>query len=141
MGTDMKKGSGLKYIPINDFNLIPRYLIDQVKPKDWETDRLYKFGPTITASPFTLLGVFVDNDSMVQGFMWSTVNPLDEKIHTHILSVSKEYQRKGIAGEARNILKKTQKKLNLKGILFQTTRHKAFERLGWENTGMVTMEG
>ena len=136
----MKKGSGLKYIPISDFNLIPRHLIDQVKPKGWDTDKLYQYGPGITSSPYTLLGVFVDKDSMVQGFMWSTINPVDEKIHTHILSVAKEYQNKNIMSEARNILRKIKEKLNLKGIKVQTTRSKALKKLGWVSTGVEIME-
>ena len=140
------RGTGLRYIPVPDFALVPRHLIEQVKPMQCSPDRLYRLGHMICRNPFNLLGIFAPMDpqspafGQVRGFLWATINPLDEKIHVHMLSVDKEYQGKGIVNETRNILEKIRTKQKLKGILFRTTRPKALEKMGFKRSEIILME-
>jgi len=133
-------GTNLKFIPINDLNLIPRYLVDQIKDKDCPTERFYKMAPVITGNPLGILGVFCDNESQVKGFMWATISPLSEALHCHLLSVDKEYQRSTILKEATGILKKVQKINNCSKITFNTSRPKAFEKAGYKCSKHRMME-
>ncbi|ACL05665.1 GNAT family N-acetyltransferase [Desulfatibacillum aliphaticivorans] len=144
--TGRGKGTGLRYIPVPDFSLVPRRLIEQVKPRQCSPDQLYSLGPMICKNPFNLLGVFAPMDQgspafgQIKGFLWASINPLDRKIHVHILSVDPEYQGKGIIEEAGNILEKIRARQKLKGIVFKTTRPKAMEKMGFKRSETILME-
>jgi len=136
------KGTGLKYIPIFDFFLIPRYLIEQVEPLEFEVDRLYAMSREITANPMNILGAFANENHEVKGFLWANVNPLNNTIYVHILSVDKEYQGRGIIGEATNILRKLIAQHGLKEkIVFRTVKPEAFKRWGYKESEIIIMEG
>jgi len=136
-----KKGTGLKYIPVTDFLLIPRYLMEQIKPSDIEIDHVYAMSAEITSSPFNILGVFANKNSEVKGFLWGMINPLDMKIHIVMLSVDKEYQGKGIIPETTGILRKIMERYGLKAIVFKTMHPRLFRKYGYKQTDEVFMEG
>jgi len=143
-----KKGTGLRWIPQDTFNLIPRYLIEQVEPIGGvKPEKLYKFGPAICKSPFNILGVFVpmneDDEEYgnVKGFMWAGINPLTEKIDVHMLSIDKEYRGRGIIKEAKNIIEKIIAKSALRGMTFRTVIPEAFEKAGFVESEIKIMEG
>ncbi len=133
-------GTQLKYVKVKDLSIIPRHLFEQVKPREFDPDQLYAWGPIILQNPLNLFGAFIDKEMTIRGILWSSFNPLDQKLHVHILSVDKEYFGRGILKEAEGILKKNKKKLNAKGIRFSTSRPKAFEKyFGYKKT-VVIME-
>lgn len=146
--TDRKKtgGTNLRFILVSDFSLIPRRLVEQVKPRLLDPARLYQLGPMICKNPLTILGVFAPMDEsaadfgQVKGFLWAGVNPLTHKIDVHILSVDRQYFGRGIVGEAKNILEKIRARHGLKGIVFKTTRPQAFEKHGFKRSETVLME-
>ena len=136
----MPKGTGLKWIPINDFNLIPRSLIEQVEPLDFDVDDLYKIGPLIVQNPLTMLGVFTDKKPLIKGYMWAAINPLTRMINVQHLCVDEDCRGMGIIGEAWNLLKKIQEKHGLKGITFSTATPEKFERWGFKKRDLTIME-
>jgi hypothetical protein len=140
---EKKKGTGLKWVPISGdlLSLVPKYLIEQIEPRKWDVDRFYKLAPVLTASPFNLMGVFVDKANKVKGFMWATANPLDEMLHVHFLTVDQEYQKHGIIGEAKGILSKVKDKSKAKGLLFSTVFPEKFEKYGFKKSDSIMMEG
>ena len=140
-------GTGLRWIPQNSFELIPRYLIEQVEPIGGvKSEKLYQFGPVICQNPLNILGVFVpmneksEDFGHVKGFMWAVVNPLTEKIDVQMLSVDKEYQGKGIVLEAKNIIERIITKSALKGMTFHTVIPEAFEKAGFKKSNIKIME-
>lgn len=133
------KGTGLKFVYINDLSLIPRYLVDQVKGRDWTTDAFYDNEKIIVNNPFGVLGAFVDKE-LVKGFLWASVSPLDMNINVHALSVDKEFQGKTILKEAANIMRKIRDQLGLKKIRFITSRPNAMESAGFKRTNRTIME-
>ena len=142
------KGTGLRWIPQTSFELIPRYLIEQVKPIGGvKPEKLYEFGPAICKSPFNTLGVFVPMDErssdfgQAKGFLWATVNPLTEKIDVHMLSIDKEYRGRGIIKEAKNIIEKIISKSALRGMAFRTVIPEAFGKAGFVESEIKIMEG
>lgn len=135
------KGTGLKYVPTNKIDLIPRYLIGQVNGLEFEVDRFYKLAKMIEGNPMNFIGLFVDSDNAVQGFMWSTYNPLADFMFVNILSVSKEYQGMGIANEAVGICRKILKNIGAsQKIACKTTRHRAMARFGFKKAEYTYME-
>jgi len=133
-------GTCLKFVKVN-INQIPRYLFEQVKPREFDVDKLYEWAPILLNNPMNLFGAFIDKEENVRGVMWSTFNPISSRIQVHILSVDREYYGKGILNEADGILNKFKKKLGAEKIVFQTTRPRVFERfLGCKKSKSVNME-
>ncbi len=133
------------------FNLIPRYLFEQVKGAEYKVDRLYQFGPLLLASPLTFFYVLVDKESKkVKGVLWAEINPLDEQIKVHVFTVDKEYQQNmngdfshdSIALKTTlDFLRKLQKENNLDSkIEIVTLRPLAYEKAGWKQSKKTLME-
>lgn len=138
--TKKPKGTGLKYVPAG-VNLIPRYLIEQIKGIDFDIDKFYQLAPVIEKNPFNFIGLFIDKGNKVQGFMWSTYNPLSDHLFVNMLSVEKEYQRLGIIKECIGICKKILKGIGSCGnISAKTTRPKAFSKYGFKESKQVIVD-
>jgi len=134
----------LKFVRTFGFDLIPRYLFEQVKEIDEATiDRIYKFGPLIGASPLTLLYVLVDEVNKIKGVLWAEVNLIDAIIFIRLLSVDKQYQSLDgqLLTKAKDFLfnLKTGPELK-KEIHFLSTRPRAFEKVGAQRCKRVRME-
>ena len=137
------KFDDLKFIRIQDFNLIPRYLMEQVRGGDAKIDRILQFGSGIAKDPLTLLYVLADQQNKIKGFVWGEIDVFEELIHVNTLSLDKEYQDSN--GTA--ILKTVEFLRGLtegsklkKKITFSTNRPKAFERVGFKRMALVNME-
>lgn len=135
------KSGDLKFIRIFDMNLVPRFLLDQVKNRDLNVDFLYSVGDQITGNPFNLLYAISDKDSRIAGVLWATVAPIESTIMTHIISMGKEYQDKTIIPAAMDFLNKIRDELGLKQLKCITTRPRAFEKYGMKRSKNVIMEG
>jgi len=133
-------GTNLTCIPIQDVNLIPRSLVEQIKDREFEVDRFYEFGTVIAKNPLTILAVFANKENLVKGFLFGNISPLDLWLHINILSIDKKYQGKGIINEATNILKSLVKEHNLKGIKMSTTRPGAFKKEGYTRSKYTVMQ-
>jgi hypothetical protein len=133
--------SGLSWIPINDFFLVPPYLVEQIEGRDYAVADLYQMAPQFMAGNNCILGVFVDHEHKIQGFMWAGVNPLSKRLIVHALSVDPAYQRRGIVAEAKAIIDKITADLKLNGFYFYTQNPQKFRSAGMTESGMVQMEG
>jgi hypothetical protein len=133
-------GTALKFVKVKDILQIPRYLFEQVKPQEYNIDKLYEWGPVILKNPVNLVGAFIDKEEIVKGVMWSSFDPISNKILVHLLSVDKVYFKRGILQEAEGILNKFKKKLGANKISFMTSRPKAFEKIIGARKVKVIME-
>ena len=98
-------------------------------------------GEAIMKNPFALLYALADQEHKIQGVLWATINPLDERIYVNILSVAKEYQKRTQTIMAtRENLEKIKESMNLKGIRWVTTRPRAFEKHGFRRLNRALME-
>lgn len=132
-------GTALKFVKVKEMSQIPRYLFEQVKPGEYNIDKLYEWGPVIIRNPMNLIGAFIDKEESVKGVMWSSFDPISNKIHVHLLSLDKSYYKQGVLNEAEGILNKFKKKLGAAKVSFIAGRTKAFEKMGYRKT-MVLME-
>lgn len=90
----------LRWVRAFSADVIPRYLVEQIKKKDYSVDDFYKYqdniclrdtkeGPTL--NPFSHLHVLADKNNMTKGFTWFCIDPLTKDIVIQIYSVDKEY--------------------------------------------------
>jgi len=133
------KGTGLTFIPINDPTLIPEYLVEQIRGRDYTVARFFEFAPKFISDQNTLVAVFADSDRIVKGLLIASVNHLSEYFNVNVLSIDKEYQKGTIVSEARNICSKYISEMGLKGLRMTTTRPKAMEKHGFKRTKDVVM--
>lgn len=142
MGKKKAKGTQLKWVEITPayFNYVPRYLLEQLPDNNWDLDRMYVVIPKLANSTFNRMGLFMEKDNTVKGFMWVTVNPLSEKLHVHVLVIDEAYRGRGVIGEAKGILNKMKKQTQMKQIVFQTSDPEKFERWGFVKSDQVLME-
>ena len=147
----------LKFVRLTDpsnTDLIPRYLIDQTRDKDFETDRFYAIAPLLVVNRFNIFGLFVDNNKNVKGFLWATINILSEQLYVSVISIDKEYQNCNgdtlehifnmIRDLPNNILIKQMIKhaeINLKKtVQIVTKRPKVYEKRQWRCATATIME-
>jgi hypothetical protein len=133
MSRNKNKGTGLRYVSTKDPMLIPRYLLEQVKPQEFSIDRFYALSKMFSNNPFNFIGLFVDRQNVTKGFMWSTYNPLLDNLFINILSVDKEYHNRGIMKEAVGIATNIMKKIGSHGNIYgKTTRPRACFKYGFK---------
>ena len=130
----------LKPIRVYDFNLIPSYLLEQVKGNRWDLQTLAKYANAITSSPMSHLYVFADATHIIKGFLWADVNPLNNTLMIHVLSVDKAYYGSDVLPVVKDFVDMLTKTLKLKGVTWMTTRPKAFARAGFKYSKQVMME-
>lgn len=134
-------GTNLKFVKIHSLDQVPRYLFDQIRDRDFDIDRLYKWAPVFLKNPVNLFGAFIDKSESVKGIMWTSFNPITNKLMVHILSIDREYQGKGILKEVDGILKKLMKNVDAEAVTGSTIRPMGFERtMGFKKSKTVIME-
>lgn len=129
---------------------IPKYLVEQVRNRDYEVDEFFKYheincvlsnekGPTL--NPFSHLYILVDPSNEVKGFLWFVIDPLTKDLIIQTYSVDKDYWFKGkaVAKLSRHI-KEIRKKGNLKKIYWITNYPKHSEKYGFKRSKGVLME-
>ena len=133
-------GTNLKFVKVLDINAVPKYLFEQVKPKDFDVDALYEWAPILLDNPLNLVGAFINAENAVKGVLWGSYNPVNNTIVVHVLSIDKEYYGRGILNEADGITKKWKRKMGAKRVSIITTRPRAMERIGYKKSAAVMME-
>lgn len=84
----------LKWIQTYDFNLIPKKLFDQINYDHFRVDLLCEYSNNVFGPDnlFNMLYVFVDEEGIIQGFIWCYANIFMNAIIVNMLSVDKKYQ-------------------------------------------------
>ena len=152
----MSKFEELTFRRIYDFNLVPKYLLEQMPDKDYDIDRIYQYGRIFVLSPFNFLFVMTDANYVIKGILWLTIDPVMEVMGINVFSVDKEYQSNGKESEARQLTYKflkeefpvkysselAQVNVHLKPIILgTTTRPEAWEKAGFKRYKRIIMEG
>ena len=139
-----------------DFKFIPCYLIDQMQDKNYSADRLYQLGPLLVRNPLNYLYVLTDQDHVIKGVLFCSVEGLSQQMHINIFSVDPEYQVQGTDNKTRDFIvrfvKDLIKELNeselyqkiglklLDTISAITTHPKAWEQTGWKRSKQIIMK-
>lgn len=140
----------LRWVRAFSPDLIPRYLVEQVRDRGYSVEDFYKYQHLhclmegekgTTLDPFNHLYVAADKDNLVKGFVWFVIDPLSKDVIINTFSMDKEFWYKGkavkkLSDHIKNILKK----LNLRKVYWITNYPKHSERHGFKRAKGVLME-
>jgi len=142
--------SNLRFIRVFTPVHIPKYLVEQIKGRDYEVDDWYKYqevvcmrdtpnGPQL--NPLSMLYVLADEGNKVVGMLWCDVEPLSKTLVVEMFSIDKEYWHKGkaamlVADKVREI----GKECKLKKVVWVTRGPKHSEYYGFKKAKESIME-
>jgi len=129
---------------------IPKYLVEQVRDKDYTVEDFYKYQEInctmpgkdgVMLNPFNHLYALVNKDNLVKGFLWCVIDPLSKDMIINTFSVDKEYWGRGravrfLAEHAKSLMKK----MKIERIFWLTRYPKHSERHGFKRSKSVLME-
>jgi hypothetical protein len=146
----MRKIDTLRWIRSTSPELIPRYLLEQVKHKEYTVDDFIKYQINTAfistdqgkvLNPFSHLYYLANEDNLIKGILWFCVDPLTKDIIIQTYSVDKEYSKEGGSVEKLCILiKDIAFKANLKKIYWVTNFPRHSQRHGFKKSKSVLME-
>ena len=136
----MTDSSQLTLVPLSDFDMVPVHLLEQVKGRNWEPEKLKEWGPIIGKNPMQRIFGMTGPDKAIHGVVWATVSPVADGIVLQVVSVDPEYQDGKVMRRVRGAFEQILSELGLTRLYAMTTRVRAGERLGWRRTGQELME-
>jgi len=146
-----EKMAELQWIRIFTPIHIPRYLIEQVRSRDFSIEDFFTYQETncisvdqnnsFTLNPLNQLWLLVDPKHIAKGFLWFTINPLSKDVFIQTFSVDKEYWGGGRAvRKLEEFVSDLAKKADLKKIYWITNCPKHSKKHGFEASKNVLME-
>jgi len=147
----MNKIDDLKWIRIFTPSHIPKYLIEQVRDRDYSVEDFYKYHEIncllpskegdVKLNPFSHLYVLANSENTVKGALWFCIDPLTKDVVIQTFTMDKEYWNKGYAvKKLANHIKEIKRKGNLNKIYWITNYPKHSERNGFKRAKSVLME-
>lgn len=138
----------LRWIRSLNPSFIPKYLVEQVRDRDYTVEDFFKYQEAIcvrndgqTVNPLSHLYVLADKNNIIKGFMWFTIDALSKDLCIQTYSVDKEYWFQGKAMiKAADLVKKVRKEAGLNKIYWITNYVKHSERYGFKKSDSVLME-
>ncbi len=150
MKTNEKSIDELKWVRIFDPIHIPKEYIDQIKHKEYTTERFYQFMDSVclienekglNLNPYNLLFVLVDDNNRTKGAAWMVIDNLANVLVINTFTVDKEYWGNGAAV---NFLKEKALEIkeneNLDKIYWITRSPKHSEKFGFKRSRNTLME-
>lgn len=140
----------LKFIRVFTPNHIPRYLVEQIKERDYSVEDFYAFqeinciqqtekGPIL--NPMNLLYVIGNEEKVVKGYCWMIIDPLCKDLVIQTFSMDKEYWVKGQAVKLlANKVKEILEELELNKVYWITKHPKHSIKYGFKPSKFVLME-
>lgn len=146
----MSKMSELRWIRALNSSVIPAYLIENVKKKDYSVDNFMRYQDMICSREeangirfnyYSHLYAMVNPENETKGVLWFTIDPLTQDILIQTYSVDPEYWKSGGAVEKLvEWIKEIRSKANLKKVYWVTDYPKHSERHGFKRSKSVLME-
>lgn len=140
----------LKWIRIFTPIHIPKYLVEQVRDRDFSVEDFYKYQESscLTKSndeprlnPLNHLYILVNDENLTKGFLWFVIDPLSKNVFVNTFSVDKEYWNKGFAvRKLSEFMKEFLIKSKLKKVYWITNYPKHSEHYDFKRSKSVLME-
>lgn len=150
MKTNDKSIEDLKWVRIFDPVHIPKEYIDQIKHKEFTTEKFYEFLTSIcliskengvALNPLNLLFVLVDDNNRTKGVLWMVIDSLANALVINTFSVDKDYWGNGCAVNfLRQKAIEIKEKENLDKIYWITRSPKHSEKFGFKRSKNTLME-
>jgi len=139
----MSKMDDLRWVRAYTSAFIPKYLIEQIKKRDYEVDKFLQYQEKLCSSknPLSHLYVLANPDNLVKGFLWLTIDPLTGNILIQTYSVDKEYVKDGKAVEKlKEFILSFKDKGNFNKVYWLTAYPKHSLKHGFKKSKSVLME-
>jgi len=144
----------LRWIRVMTPYLVPKYLVEQVRDRDYSVENFYVYHYDVCTiqdpdnpsgnkkiNPLSHLYVLADEENIVQGFLWFSIVPLTQDIIIQTYSVDKDYWGAGAAvNKLAEFIKEFRRKGKFKKIYWITTFPKHSERHGFKKSKSILME-
>jgi hypothetical protein len=145
----MNKIDDLRWVRVFSPQVIPKYLVDNIKHKDFTTDEFFEYqeiiclrqtdeGPTL--NPFSHLYALADSGNIVKGILWFTIDPLSKNLFIQTYSVDKEYWDGGSIKKLSDHIKIIRDSAGLRNVFWITDYPKHSKRHGFKMSKSVLME-
>ena len=150
MKANEKSIEDLKWVRIFDPTHIPKEYINQIKHKEFTTEKFYEFMNSIcllsnengfTINHLNLLFVLVDDNNRTKGVLWMVIDNLANALVINAFSVDKEYWGNGNAVNC--LIDKAaeiKEKENLERVYWITRSPKHSEKFGFKRSKQTLME-
>lgn len=146
----MSKMDELRWIRSTSPELIPKYLVEQVRHRDFSVDDFIKYQMSMSfintregriLNPFSHLYYLANEENQIKGILWFCIDPLTKDVIIQTYSVDKEYSKSGGAVEKLcKLIKDIVIKGNLKKIYWITNNPRHSQRHGFKKSKSVLME-
>lgn len=140
----------LRWIRVFTPDHIPKHLVEQVRDRDYTVEDFYKYhhGTCLIwveggekRNPLSHLYVLVDDDNLVQGFLWFSIVPLTQDLVIQTYSVEKDYWGAGAAvNKLAEHIKAIRREGKLNKIYWINKWPKHSEKYGFKKSKAVLME-
>lgn len=141
----------LKWIRVFTPSHVPKYLVEQVRDREYSVEDFYKYHEVNCMvpskdgeqklNPFSHLYVLADKVNQVKGMLWFCVDPLTKDIIVQTFSMDKEYWGKGLAvKKLAKFMKTFRKKANLNKIFWITNYPGHAQRNGFKRSKSILFE-
>lgn len=148
--SEHKTTEELRFVRIFTPVHIPKYLVEQVRDRDYSVEDFYAFQESAclrmtkeghSLNPLNHLYVLANDENITKGFLWFSIDLLGKNICIQIFSIDKEYWFNGKAVEKlANFIKDIRKKAKLNKVYWITNYAKHSERHGFKRSKSVLME-
>lgn len=130
-----------KFVKLKIPNLIPYKLIENVKGREFTPEEFYAYQNEQISNPYNLLYALIDEESLIQGFIWVIQERMPKVLFVNTFSISKEYWNKGKAmPKVSEFLTRLMKEHNVTKIGWSTVNEKFFRKHGFSSSKSRTME-
>ena len=141
-----KKIEDLRWVRVLSPDVIPKYLVEQVRDRQFEVEDFYKYHSLNCMvegkiNPFNHLYAMADQENFVKGFLWFMIDPMTKIVFINTFSVDPDYWYNGKAvkyliDHMKNLLKK----IKLEKVMWVSRYPKHSERYGFKRSKGVLME-
>ena len=146
----MKKIDELRFVRAMSPDIVPHYLIEQVRDRSYSVEDFFKYqqincmsqtADGFKINPFNHLYVLADPENIVKGVLWMVIDPLSKDIVIQTYSIDKEYWNKGYAvKKIADHVKEIVVKAKLNKIYWVTNYEKHSMRYGFKRSKSILME-
>jgi len=140
----------LEFLRIFTPDHIPKYLVDQIRDKEFTTEKFYDYqriccvrqtdnGPIL--NPMNFLYVIANEDRVTKGFLWAQSDPLCNYFFIQNYSIDKEYWNNGKA--VKFLVKKVKEivtECKMRKVFWITNFPKHSQRYGFRRSKHTLME-
>lgn len=131
-------------------HLIPCYLIEQIRDREYSVNEFYKYHEINTLhyfethksfNPFTHLWALCNKEKLIKGCLWFSLDPLSKDLIIQTFSMDKDYWFGGKAvAKLAEHMKEMKKKGDAKKVYWVTNYPKHSMRYGFKRSKGVLME-